>query len=187
MVPTQSSCPTLAPLAFSLSIRLEEAAPMLQNNAVDTSSLVIYPVLVGAVSTVACAGILFAFLPAWLSIPLAVWPAYQCFKFAKQYFEGGYVDERIRVNRNLLAKLIDSQDAGHFADVTADIVKAQYGKQKWAIKANAQRNQAEVDPYLYLAVVFTYAPGGLSLCARKVYDLLLAEVAPTQLQHVASD
>lgn len=96
MVPTQSSCPTLAPLAFSLSIRLEEAAPMLQNNAVDTSSLVIYPVLVGAVSTVACAGILFAFLPAWLSIPLAVWPAYQCFKFAKQYFEGGYVDERIR-------------------------------------------------------------------------------------------
>lgn len=175
---TQSRVPTFAPLAFSLSIRSEEAASALARNAIDSMNAVFYPVVLAGAVAVAVAYGLDTFLPTWLSIPVAVLPGYLCFKFAKRYFDNEYPKERIQANRNVLVKVIDSEDAGRFADVVESIVKSQYGKQKWALKASELRRVTAADPYLFLATVFTFAPECWGESTRRVYDLHLNGVLP---------
>lgn len=174
---TRQLAPTLAPLAFSLSIRSEGVAPAIYNNRVESMHLNTYPVLAGLACAVACACLLQYVLPAWLSMAFAVLPAIPVFKFAKRYFNGEFADERIKANREILLKVVDSPDVGYFADVAESIVKSQYGNRHWVAKA--QRVREGGDQYLYLATVMTYAPGLWLASVKRTYDLHLAGAVPS--------
>lgn len=173
----KSRVSTFAPLAFSLSIS-EGAGRALASNAVDPSNSVIFSGLVASAAGAAIAFATYTVLPAWVSIPLAVWPAVKVFKVAKRYFDAEHPKSRIQANRNVLLKVIDAEDAGHFASVVEPILNSQYGNQKWAKDASEQRMRPGVDQYLYLATVFTFAPECWRECARRVYVQHLKGVAP---------
>lgn len=175
---TQSRVPTFAPLAFSLSIRSEGAGPALASNAVDASNSIIFSGLLASAALAAVAGALYTVLPAWLSIPIAVWPAVLCFKSAKRYFDNEYPKSRVQANRSVLIQVIDSEDADRFASVVEPIVNSQHGDRKWAKVASEQRVRPGADPYLYLATVFTFAPDCWKPSTRQVYDMHLNGVVP---------
>ncbi|HDS1721830.1 hypothetical protein NPS53_07950 [Pseudomonas putida] len=175
---TQTRVPTFAPLAFSLSIRSEGAGPALARNAVDASNSIIFSTLLASAGAAAVACAAYTLLPAWISIPLAVWPAVKCFKLAKRYFDNEYPKSRIQANRNVLLKVIDAEDAGHFASVVAPIVNSQYGNQQWAKAANEQRARPGADQFLYLATVFTFAPECWKQSTGSVYDKQLKGETP---------
>lgn len=177
METTRKTVPTLAPLAFSLSIRSESAAPALGSNYLDPTHLKTYPAMVGIGGAAACACLLYTFLPLWLSIPLAVWPGIQAFKYAKRYFHGSFADARIQANRSVLIQVVEAPDVSVFADVAESIVKSQYGNQQWAEKA-LQLRGANGDSYLFLAAVFTFAPELWQACAKQVYDRHLSGATP---------
>lgn len=175
---TQSSVPTFAPLAFSLSIRSEDAAQALARNAVDPLNGVF---LSGAIAFGAAAAVgfaLYSFLPAWMSIPLSVWPGFMAFRRAKRYFDNEHPKARVQANRAVLLKAVDADDAERFATVVEPIVSSQYGNQKWALATGELRRKAASDPYLYMASVFTYAPECWGQCTRRVYELHLNGVLP---------
>jgi len=178
MVNARQLAPTLAPLAFSLSIRSEGVPQALYRNRVDSTHLKTYPVLLGLAAVVACASLFNYLLPGWLSIALALFPGVLAFKYGKLYFSGAFADERIQANRELLLKVVDSPDAHYFADVAESIVNSHYGKRPWAKKAQQLRGVG-VDPYLYLATAFTYSTGVWYESVKRVYDLHLAGVAPS--------
>lgn len=175
---TRKIVPTLAPLAFSLSIRSEGAAPALGSNYLDPTHLKTYPAMVGVAGAAACACLLYSFLPLWLSIPLAVWPGIQAFKYANRYFRGAFADARIQANRSILLQVIEAPDVSIFADVAESIVNSQYGNQQWVEKA-LQLRVANGDSYLFLAAVFTFAPELWQACAKRVYDNHLAGISPS--------
>lgn len=170
---------SLAPLAFSLSVRSEGVPRALFNNAINSSHTTTYPALIAVGAAAVSAGVLAEYvLPGWLSLLLVGWPGFLCFKYAKRLFEGDFIDGRIRANREVVRSVVDTQDAGLFAGIAAAIVTSQYGNQAWVARANALRESPSSDPYLYLATVFTFAPGSWRLCTRYVYDHLLAGAVP---------
>ncbi|NVL48705.1 hypothetical protein F2S72_01685 [Pseudomonas syringae pv. actinidiae] len=174
----QSRVPTFAPLAFSLSIRSEGAGPALASNAVEPSNSFIFAGLLASATTAAVSGACYLFLPAWLSIPIALWPAVKTYQLAKRYFDTEFPKSRIQANRNVLIKVIDAEDASRFASVVEPIVNSQYGNQKWAKAASEKLACPGSDPFLYLATAFTFAPDRWKECTRRVYDLHLSGVAP---------
>ncbi|KAF0250929.1 hypothetical protein [Pseudomonas putida] len=174
---TPPRVPTFAPLAFSLSIS-EGAGQALASNAVDGANSFIFSALLASAAAVAVACAAYTILPAWLSIPLAVWPAVKCFKLAKRYFDNEYPKSRVQANRNVLLKVIDAEDAGHFAAVVAPIVNSHYGNQQWAKAASEQLARPGADQYLYLATVFTFAPECWKQCTGRVYDNQLSGATP---------
>jgi len=181
---TRQIAPSLAPLAFSLSIRSEGVVSALGRNNLDPVSLTFYPGMLGVAGASACACLLYSFLPIWMSVPLAIWPGLQAFKYAKRYFEGSYADSRIKANREVLLKAVESPDVSYFADVAASVVKSHYGSQKWVEKAQLLRGVGK-DPYMYLSAIFTHAPELWQVCAQKVYDQHIAGVVPNQQSSIS--
>lgn len=174
MQTTQADQTSHAPLAFSLSLRTPGALQVLTSNAINSSSQRVGIVLSTAACSIVCAALLYLWLPLWLCIPLALLAGKPCFRYARDYFEGGYVNGRVQSNRNMLVTAIDAQDVDRFAKVAAEIAASRYAARTWLPKVNARRDE----PYLYLATLFSFAPECWSLCSRQVYQRLLAEVSP---------
>lgn len=176
MYTTRQLAPKFAPLAFKLSLRSESTAPALGRNYLEPAKLTLYAVAAGGVAAFVCACILYTVLPAWMSVPLAIWPGIKAFQYTKPYFADLIVSGRVRANHAILADALDVLDAGSFADVIESIVNSQYGNQKWAAKVQQMRG-AGTDPYQYLATVFTYAPELWQAGAQRVYEQHLSSVA----------
>lgn len=174
---TRQLAPSLAPLAFNLSIRSESTAPALGRNYLQPAQLTLYPVAAGGAAAFVCACVLYAVLPAWLSVPLAIWPGIKAFQYTKPYFADLVTSGRVRANHAILTGALDVQDAGSFADVIESIVTSQYGNRKWVAKIQQLRG-AGSDPYQYLATAFTYAPELWQAGAKRVYEQHLASVVP---------
>ena len=174
---TRQLAPSLAPLAFNLSIRSESTAPALGRNYLQPAQLTLYPVSAGGAASFVCACLLYAVLPAWLSVPLAIWPGIKAFQYTKPYFADLVTSGRVRANHAILTGALDVQDAGSFADVIESIVTSQYGNRKWVAKIQQLRG-AGSDPYQYLATAFTYAPELWQAGAKRVYEQHLASVVP---------
>ncbi|MGA4449510.1 hypothetical protein ACPA0O_19835 [Ectopseudomonas chengduensis] len=167
-----------APLAFSLSLRSPAARQTLNNNVIHSSSQVAGIALSTMAGCIACAALLYLWLPLWLCVPFAALAGKPCLRFARNYFEGGYVNGRIQSNRSMLLTMIDAQDVTRFSEITAEIAATHYPSGKWMPLANALLEQPDADHYLYIATVFSFAPECWNLSTRQVYARLLAEVSP---------
>lgn len=170
---------TYAPLAFNLSIRTESTVPALALNVINPNKATGVPALlaIGA-ATVGATALVAVGLPAWVSIPVVVYPGYRLFRYVKDRYGASHVDQCISANHSLVRKAVEPFHVQLFADETAAIVSSHYGSQAWSAKVNELREKAGYDPYMYLATVFAYAPVCWRLSARRVYDHLLAGVVP---------
>ena len=187
MAATQIDDSEVAPLAFTLSICSEKVLCALRANAVNTSNLRHYPFWFAAVSGVASAATFWQLgMLTWLSWLLGAVLGYLSFKPAQRYFEGPYLDRRIEANRNVLSRSISALDADLLSDLTAAILKSQYGNQKWSVHYNGLREQGACVPYQYLAAVYVFAPEAWSVCARKIYDRAMAGVVSAPSSTAAS-
>lgn len=173
---------TLAPLAFNLSIQSERTAPAISRNYLQPSQLLLYPVAAGGVAAFVCATALYTFLPAWLCVPLAIWPGIKAYKYGKPYFWEIMSSGRIRANHAILAEALEAQNVGKFADVVESIVNSRYGSKRWVGEVQKLRGAGN-NAYQYLASAFIYAPELWQAGAQRVYEQHLASVvADAQVQ-----
>lgn len=180
---TKSLDQHIGPLAFCLSVRTETVLPALYSNAVNTSHIKLYPVLLSLASGVAAGAAVLAFgLPSWVAVPAAVAAAYKSFKPFKRYFQEAYVDGRATAIRNQLASALTSEDALHLSRIATPILNSQYGNQEWASRISGQLSAGQVDPFKFLGTVFAYAPDLWQVCSQNVYARALAGVVPSASQ-----
>jgi hypothetical protein len=166
-------------LALTLSINTDFAEVTLLQNSVHSVRFIGVPLMAALGVLVVISTLASYILPTWMSIALAIWPAYKIREWAKSLIHARFMQRYIDANREILLRIIEWDDSKSFADVADFIAKSKYRNRYWFDAVDKLRNQPNSDPYLYLATIFTYAPQVWRSSAHLVYSMVLTDKAPS--------